>query len=70
MGRSLANDMGSGAMIYIPSFIRIRSGLQKLIAGGGSHKHTHTARRAHKLTFIFFSKQGEKDKYKSSERVL
>jgi hypothetical protein len=26
-------DMGSGATIYIPSFIKIGSGIQKLIAG-------------------------------------
>jgi autotransporter-associated beta strand protein len=30
-------DMGSGAMIYIPSFIKIGSGIQKLI---GTHTHT------------------------------
>jgi hypothetical protein len=32
--------MGSGAVIYIPSFIKIGSGIQKLI--GGIHRHTHT----------------------------
>jgi hypothetical protein len=26
-------EMGSGAMIYIPSFIKIGSGIQKLISG-------------------------------------
>jgi hypothetical protein len=26
-------EMGSGAMIYIPSFIKIGSGIQKLIRG-------------------------------------
>jgi hypothetical protein len=30
--------MGSGAMIYIPSFRKIGSGIQKLI--GRIHKHT------------------------------
>jgi hypothetical protein len=30
--------MGSGAMIYLPSFIKIGSGVQKLI--GGTYKHT------------------------------
>jgi hypothetical protein len=38
-----AEEMGSGAMIYIPSFIKIGSGIQTLIGGGGLHK----------LTFIF-----------------
>jgi hypothetical protein len=31
-------EMGSVAMIYIPSFIKIGSGIQKLI--GGIHIHT------------------------------
>jgi hypothetical protein len=31
--------MGSGAVIYVPSFINIGSGVQKLI--GGIHRHTH-----------------------------
>jgi hypothetical protein len=30
-----AVEMGSDAMIYIPSFIEIRSGIQKWMAGGG-----------------------------------
>jgi hypothetical protein len=30
--------MGSGAMVYIPSFIKIGSGIQELI--GGIHRHT------------------------------
>jgi hypothetical protein len=33
-----AVDMGSSAMIYIPSFIKIGSGIQKLI-GGGTQTH-------------------------------
>jgi hypothetical protein len=32
-----AVEMGSGAMIYIPSVIKIGSGIQKLI--GGIHRH-------------------------------
>jgi hypothetical protein len=34
-----AVEMGSGAMIYIPSFIKIGSGIQKLM--GGIHIQTH-----------------------------
>jgi hypothetical protein len=30
-----AVEMGSGAMIYIPCFIKIGSGIQKLMKGGG-----------------------------------
>jgi hypothetical protein len=35
-----AVEMGSGAMINIPSFIKIGSGIQKLIGGGG-YTDTH-----------------------------
>jgi hypothetical protein len=37
--------MGSGAVIYIPSFIKIGLGVQKLMGGGGytdTYKHTYT----------------------------
>jgi hypothetical protein len=34
-----AVEMGSGALMYIPSFIKIGSGIQKLI--GGIHIQTH-----------------------------
>jgi hypothetical protein len=40
-----AVEMGSGAMIYIPSFIKIGSGIRKLIRGD-----THTGRRSPKPT--------------------
>jgi hypothetical protein len=33
-----AVEMGSGAMIYIPIFLKIGSGIQNLI--GGIHRHT------------------------------
>jgi hypothetical protein len=36
-----AVEMGSGAVIYVPSFIKIVSGVQKLI-GGYTDTHTHT----------------------------
>jgi hypothetical protein len=35
---SYAAEMGSGAVLYIPSFIKICSGIQKLM--GGIHRHT------------------------------
>jgi hypothetical protein len=34
-----AVEMGSGAMIYIPSFIKIGSGIQKLLGGGMHIQH-------------------------------
>jgi hypothetical protein len=33
-----AIEMGSGTMIYIPGFIKICSGIQKLMVGG-IHRH-------------------------------
>jgi hypothetical protein len=36
-----AVDMGPGAMIYVPSFIKIGSAIQKLI-GGDSQTHKTT----------------------------
>jgi hypothetical protein len=44
-----AVEIGSGAMIYIPSFIKIGSAIEKLI--GGIHRQHGDHRR---LTFIFF----------------
>jgi hypothetical protein len=38
--------MGSGAMIYVPSLIKIGSGIQKLM-GGGIHRHTHKQTHTH-----------------------
>jgi hypothetical protein len=42
------NEMSSGAMIHIPSFIKIRSGTQKLI-GGGKYIDTLTQRHTDRL---------------------
>jgi hypothetical protein len=39
-----AVEMGSGAMIYIPSFIKIGSAIQKLI--GGIHRQTDSMKIA------------------------
>jgi hypothetical protein len=55
--------MGSGVVIYLPSLIKIGSGIQKLI-GGDTQTHTHTqtnthihtraATWSHKPTLFFF----------------
>jgi hypothetical protein len=47
-----AVKMGSDAMIYIPSFIKIGSGIQKLI-DTQTDTDTQTVWRLHKPTFIF-----------------
>jgi hypothetical protein len=46
-----AVEMGSGAMIYIPSFIEIGSGIQKLI-GGDSQTHRQHGDRISLLSFV------------------
>jgi hypothetical protein len=46
-------EVGSGAVIHVPSFIKIGSGIQKLIGG----IHTQTATRSHKPPFFFQNKE-------------
>jgi hypothetical protein len=46
-----AVEMGLGVMIYIPSFIKIVSGIQKLT--GGSHTHREYGYLIRKATSIF-----------------
>jgi hypothetical protein len=48
-----AVGMGSGAMIYIPSFMRIGSGIRKLIE---EYTHTDTDSRVISQTYIYFFK--------------
>jgi hypothetical protein len=51
-----AIEMVSGAMIYVPSFITIGSGVQKLM-GGGIQTHARTATWSHKPTLFFQNKE-------------
>jgi hypothetical protein len=51
-----AVDMGSGAMIYVPAFIKFDSGIQKLMEED-EHTYTHIVRRIRKPNSLF-SKQG------------
>lgn len=44
--------MGSGAKIYIPDFIKIDSGIQKLI--GAIHRNIDRKERAQTYFYIFF----------------
>jgi hypothetical protein len=37
-----AVEMGSGAVIYVSSFIKIASGIQELIRGGDKQTQIHT----------------------------
>jgi hypothetical protein len=45
--------MGSDTIIYIPSFIKTASAVQKLTGKIGRHTDTKTAWRSHEPTFIF-----------------
>jgi hypothetical protein len=53
--------MGSGAMIYVPSFIEIGSGVQKLIRGD-TQTHAHGQQRDVISLLYYFKirKEGEK----------
>jgi hypothetical protein len=48
--------MSSGAVIYIPGFIKIGSGIQKLI--GKTHRHREYADRISLLSFLKTRKVG------------
>jgi hypothetical protein len=41
--------MGSGAMIYVPSFIKIGSGIHKLMGGGGRYRQN-----GHLISLLLF----------------
>jgi hypothetical protein len=58
--------MGSGAVIYVPSFIKIGSGVQKLIAGN-TQTHTRTATCYHKPTLFFQNKESRLEILQSSK---
>jgi hypothetical protein len=45
--------MGSGAVIYVPSFIKTGSGVQRLIWGIHRNVHARTVTWCHKLTLFF-----------------
>jgi hypothetical protein len=54
--------MGSGAVIYVPNFIKIGSGVQTLIRRGGytdTHKQTHTHKNGqlrYLISLLYFFK--------------
>jgi hypothetical protein len=49
-----AVEMGSGAVIYVPSFIKIGSGVQRL-TGGDTQTHTHRQQRD-LISLLYFFK--------------
>jgi hypothetical protein len=67
--------MGPGAMIHIPSFIKIGSGIQKLKWGIHIQTHTHTLRQQGDIIsiFLFFQNKestGRLKNLKSRDKIL
>jgi hypothetical protein len=58
--------MGSGAVIYIPSFIQIGSGVQKLVGDGDSQTH----RRHGDLICLLLFFQNEESRLKQVKLSL
>jgi hypothetical protein len=52
--------MGSGTVIYVPSFIKFGLGVQKLLGGGytGIHTNTHGQQRD-LISLLYFFKIGK-----------
>jgi hypothetical protein len=57
-----ALEMGSGVIIYIPGFIKISSGIQKLI--GETHADTQTHREEGELISLFLVFQNKESRRK------
>jgi hypothetical protein len=55
-----AAEMGSGAMIYIPSFIDIGSDIQKLMAGRSKTRVTQTQHGNHIRPLSLFQYKGSR----------
>jgi hypothetical protein len=62
-----AIEMNSGAIIYVPSFIKIGSGIQKLI-GGGIHIQKH--RRQSDLINLLLFFQNKESRLKNGQISL
>jgi hypothetical protein len=54
-------EMSSDAIIYIPSFIKIGSCIQKLIGGGGGNTQPHRQDGYRISLLLFFSKRRNVD---------
>jgi hypothetical protein len=48
-------ETGSGAMIFLPSFIKIGSGIQKFRVGGFTNRHTDNTEIARNTTQYFLN---------------
>jgi hypothetical protein len=60
--------MGSGAVIYVPSFIKIGSGVQKLI-GEDTQTHTHRQQRDLISLLYFFKIRKVDEKYIGGDSI-
>jgi hypothetical protein len=50
--------MSSGAVIYVPSSIKMGSGIQKL-KGQGIHRHTHIQSKVKSILLFFQNKENK-----------
>jgi hypothetical protein len=62
--------MGSGAMIYIPSFIKNGSTIRKLIGGGGTQTHRQRGDFINLLLFLAYFSYLKKMKVKYNKGVV
>jgi hypothetical protein len=58
-----AFEMGPGAMIHIPSFVKIGSGIEKF-DGGGTHTHSKTHRQQGDLVSLLLFFQNKESRLK------
>jgi hypothetical protein len=56
-------DMGLGAMLYVPNFIKIGSSIQKLLRGD-THRNRHTNSKFLRKAALFFFFQNKESKLK------
>jgi hypothetical protein len=56
--------MFSCGMIYIPSFIKIGSGIQKSLGGGHIYRHTETHRQKGDIISLLLFLQGKESRLK------
>jgi hypothetical protein len=56
--------MGSGAVIYVPSFINIGSDVQNSMGGGGTQTHIHG--QQHDLISLFYLFKNKESRLKTA----
>jgi hypothetical protein len=63
-------EMGLGAVIYVPSFIKVCLGIQKLIWGGGDKQtHSHIRRQQRNLISLRLFFKNKESRLKMAEAI-